>query len=264
MSFLYKYLKYKIKNMTGGSLKEIGAGYNVKVCIDTENLKLIYKIYTNPDVFTLADKQIEIQGIIQGKLDNLEHVKIPKLLDVNRTDDVVKLIFERIYNPYDNDPNNPNMMLNILIASGQSVSKIAGRGDIVTLDIAEKLMGKEKLLLTVHQLGEMFGLLNFKAQIVLDDIEIVIGKDSIDDQNLKFYLLDFDRAYTYNLESALNFITSNPRFSKHDFNLFGQRECFDYSSIDQNYKVAFNSGYMKIASQYNATQLANNVLQKIT
>jgi len=237
-------------------LKKIGAGWNVSVYANSSEPMYIAKVYENSNLKYLADTEMNMLLHIQNKinLDEFKYIKIPKLLEYGTTDMGIVHIFERVYNINDTDINNPSDMLHVYITNNPTTpvpEKIAGRGNIVTLDEIEKYINEDLLQEYMYELGRIFGLLNFKALVISDDIEIVFGKDSINDNHFKFYILDFDR--------VKDFYVSDAKY----IDILGRKDYFIFPTLNDIYKNKFYDGYLYEAKLNNMLSIAEHELQKI-
>jgi hypothetical protein len=246
----------------------IGLGYKVKVYAHKILPNYVLKLYENNPEKDLINTEEEINKIItEHALNNIhEYVKIPRLLEIDKTLDSEKHLFQRIYNYKDTKIDEPNEQLHVYITNkGTDISTYRGR--IVDLDFIESIIGEELLQQYLYQLGQLFAQLNFIAKIKTDDIEIIFGKQSIDADISTFYIVDFDRCKKYNLN---NYISQRNLINLIDkgnnFELLGRKDYFDFRTIKQTYKDNFISGYMNIAtslSNENINKLAYNVVSKI-
>ena len=265
-NFFIKYLKYKKKylsltNQYGGDIlddifcnkdyKIIGEGYKVLVYTKNDIDNRIFKTYGDKNVFHLALKQIEVQTFIQDNLDENDfflYVKIPKIISIDINDNYITIEFERIYNIEDTDINVSSSMLNVILTNNEIKPRpIAGRGSILTLNDIEEKIGKIKLKEYLYELGKLFAILNYKIGIIINDIEIVFGKNSITDINYKFFILDFDRCRIIDLKNET--IKKLINDGKYVFNILKLREYIDINKF--NYIKDFKDGYINTGLTFN-------------
>lgn len=237
-------------------LKKIGEGWKVSVYANSSEPKYIAKVYENKQLVNLANAEMNMLLHIQKEinLDNFKYVKIPKLVEYDTTDIHIVHIFERVYNIEDTDINNPSEMLHVYITNNPNEKipqKISGRGKIVTLDQIEKYINESILKEYIYEMGRIFGLLNFKAKVITDDIEIVFGKDSVNDTQFKFYILDFDRVSTLYMSEAKY------------IDILGRKDYFIFSTLKDIYKNKFYDGYLHEAKLNGFDNIAENELKKI-
>ena len=250
------------------SLLIIGLGYKVKVFAHKILPNYVLKLYENNPEKKLIDIEEEVNRLIMiHKLNDFyKYVKIPRLLEIDKTLNSEKHLFERIYNYQDTKIDEPNSQVHVRITNKRT-NDTTYRGRLVDLDFIESIIGEELLQQYLYQLGQLFAQLNFIAQIKTDDIEIIFGKQSIDADIPTFYIVDFDRCETYDLDKYI----SRPTLIKliengFDNQLLGRKDYFDFRSIKKTYKDNFISGYMSIATSLNneiITKLASNVIAKL-
>jgi|UniRef100_A0A6C0IVA0 hypothetical protein len=240
---------------------EIGAGYRVSVYTKKDNQIHVFKEYQIEELEDLTNTQIEIQSHIQetikDELTRFTNVKIPKLLYFDK--ETRTIIFDRVYNPFDTDINNPSPMLHFKLTNDLSKkSYVAGRGSIILLPEVSTLLGTYQidLLGCMSELGELCALLNFKCELILRDIEIVIGKDRIDNK-LKLYLLDFDRVHL--CEGHIN------KYRPGLLRLI-EDEYFQWKSDQSSspFIRAFTESYMRIAIEHNSKEHADKIIEKLS
>lgn len=248
------------KEETG--IYEIGAGHRVSVYTKKDNPIHVFKEYQKEDLEYLLNTQIKIQGHIQetikDELTRFTNVKIPKLLYFDK--ETRTIIFDRVYNPFDTDINSPSHMLHFKLTNDVSEkSDDVGRGTTILLPEVYTLLDTYPidLLGCMSELGELCALLNFKCELILKDIEIVIGKDSIDDDKLKLYLLDFDSVHL--IEGHI---------SKYKPGLLEliEDEYFQWKSDQSSSEFirAFTESYMRIAIEHNGKEHADKIIEKLS
>jgi len=241
---------------------EIGAGYQVSVYTKKDNQIHVFKEYQKEDLEDLTNTQIKIQSHIQetikDELTRFTNVKIPKLLYFDK--ETRTIIFDRVYNPFDTDINSPLPMLHFKLTNDFSKkSYVEGRGSIILLPEVSTLLGTYRidLLGCMSELGELCALLNFKCELILEDIEIVIGKDRIGDDKLKLYLLDFDRVRL-----------SEGHISKYKPGLLEliEDEYFQWKSDQSSspFIRAFTESYMRIAIEHSGKEHADKIIENLS
>jgi hypothetical protein len=240
---------------------EIGAGYRVSVYTKKDNQNHVFKEYQIEELEDLTNTQIEIQSHIQetikDELTRFTNVKIPKLLYFDK--ETRTIIFDRVYNPFDTDINNPSPMLHFKLTNDLSKKySVAGRGSVILLPEVSILSDTHQIDLIgcMSELGELCALLNFKCELILSDIEIVIGKDSINDK-LKLYLLDFDRVRL--CKGHIN------KYHPGLLNLI-EDEYFQWKSdqFSSPFIRAFTESYMRIAIDHNGKEHAAKIIEKLS
>ena len=264
---------------------EIGSGYQVKVNIDNNNPFIVKKTYRHKNLFYLANKQIEVQEqiklTIKDDLENLMYVKIPHIISSKKTEETIEIVMDRIYNIFDTE-DETLPMLNVIITNDKEEinrSPISGRGTVVTLDYVEEVLktmineslneADRNILKTnlvcdyIRELGIIIALLNFKSELKTDDIEIVFGKDSIEDGIFKFYILDFDRCTKYNLNDLLEHRSKNTRIYNKTYDMLGRKDYFEFKTLKKEYKKSFKEGYESIAIKYIPIDFIKEILDDL-
>lgn len=256
--------KNKSKRQYGGipEYKIIGRGHKVKVLVEIDEPRFVYKVFEPSHDKTLSTKQCKIQEKIQSfeEITRLFYVKIPKLFSCI-TDDTGETIlkFERVYNINDTDINNPTQPTNILLRLDADIDAYNDKND-KPLNYITQFVDETVYRECVNQLGKMFGILNFLCQIKTDDVEIVFGKLTIDGPP-KLFILDFDQCQSYTLEKLLIFINSNVRYSGYDFDILGRKHVMTLNKLGE-LKFIFNDGYLEYPRMLNpeTVQLAETIL----
>lgn len=270
----FKYLKFQKINLIGGTCHEItsdeitqilesenkiiiGRGYKVVVYIERDIVDRIYKMYYSQNVFYLAERQFRIQEIIKTNLIDipLQYVKIPNILSILRTDENIIIEFERVYNIYDTEPNNPSQMLNVILTNNTTKPKnISGRGTIFTLNDIEGIIGTDMCHIYLYELGKFFAILNFNIGIIINDIEIMFGKENVSDTEYKFYVLDFDRCTQFNLidenSEKVKELFDEKEYNWSYQNLFNFTENIQKDKIKREFLDSFKKGYVETANFY--------------
>jgi hypothetical protein len=255
--------KNRNKIQYGGTYKIIGTGHKVKVLVEIDEPRFVYKVFEPSHNKILSTKQCTIQQQIQRfeEITTLFYVKIPKLFSCI-TDDTGETIlkFERVYNINDTDINNPTQPTNILLRLDADIDAYNDKND-KPLNYITQFVDETVYRECVSQLGKMFGLLNFLCQIKTDDVEIVFGKLTIDGPP-KLFILDFDQCQSYTLEKLLIFINSNVRYLKYDFDILGRKHDMTLNKLGEELKSIFNNGYLEYPRMLNpeTVQLAETIL----
>jgi hypothetical protein len=109
----------------------------------------------------------------------------------------------------------------------------------------------------------MFGMLTFDLKVKLDDFEIVFGKDSVDDETYKFYIIDFDRCFFIeDMEEEVKDFIKNPDTPKY-MKYLGRMDYFNFSKLKESYKENFKNGYLSIAKKYGFSAFASAIIENI-
>ena len=256
--------KNKSKRQYGGipEYKIIGRGHKVKVLVEIDEPRFVYKVFEPSHDKTLSTKQCKIQEKIQSfeEITRFSYVKIPELISCE-TDDTGQTIlkFERVYNINDTDINNPSQPTNILLRLDDDIDAYNDKND-KPLNYIRQFVDETVYRECINQLGNMFGILNFLCQIKTDDVEIVFGKLTIDGPP-KLFILDFDQCQSYTLEKLLIFINSNVRYSGYDFDILGRKHVMTLNKLGE-LKFIFNDGYLEYPRMLNpeTVQLAETIL----
>lgn len=257
----------KLKKYYGGTdeYKTIGKGHGRKVLIKIDEPKFVYKVFEPYHDTDLSSKQCAIQEYIQTIQETQLYflVKIPKLYSckTDETTGETTLKFQRIYNITDTDINNPKPPTNILLLNDDNIDAYSDTKD-KPLNYIKQFVDEDTYVRMIYQLGQLFSVLNFKCQLKTDDVEIVFGKLKIDGPP-KLFILDFDQCESYNLESTLQLMETEPRFSQQDFNILGRKHQMTLKKLDTEIKSIFAEGYLTYPNILDAPtiNLANNILR---
>ena len=257
----------QLKKYYGGKddYKTIGKGHGRKVLIKIGEPRFVYKVFEPYHDTELSSKQCAIQQYIQTIEETSLYflVKIPKLYSckTDQATGITTLKFQRIYNITDTDINNPIQPTNILLLNDDNIDAYNDTKD-KPLDYIKQYVDEDTYKRMIYELGQMFSVLNFKCQIRTDDVEIVFGKLKIDGPP-KLFILDFDQCDIYNLESTLQLMETETKFSHQDFSILGRKHQMTLKKLDTEIKSIFAEGYLTYPNILDAStiKLANNILR---
>lgn len=231
---------------------------------------IVIKKYINPDYYYMAGVQIavqtRIQETVQEELDTYELIKIPKLLNVEVEDDGISLTIERVHNFWSTDEEEQLDRMHISLENNIVDPFIEG-GTVayflISLNVVETFMEEDTIETYIYQFGRIKAILNCKACIALDDVEIMVGKDSTSDTLMKWYIIDFDRCIPFEFDGLLK-VWETDQTRRFGLFLMGRRDRLRYNNLRPRFQRAFVDGYRSIADTVFPIDLVDNIIEELT
>jgi hypothetical protein len=207
------------------------------------------KLYDDKSI-NLSNNEVNIYNLIKQNITpDFKYVKIPKLTEYGKLDGNNYHIYDRVYHLENTDIKKPTNIDNInaiqLSDLGNAISNPHNIFDKLRAAFKNFDMGQ-----CMYELGQMFGYLNFKVNVIPNGIRIIFGKDNLSSTDFKLYMCNFEKAEYVN---DITTIDSNKK-------ILGDPDYFNLSSLkdDNMYKMEFIKGYLDMASDH--TEFAKNRL----
>lgn len=223
---------------------EGGAGY----VFGTKSYpQYVIKLLKNKPECEKLSKEYDVMKYIKKYKDELnkKYVKIVEMYYYEIIEDnplyFCGILMERVYNPLQINIEKTLPMIHPLFGNEDRNLNIKGRGIYKGLKQIKELIDDKKIEKMLKELGEIMATLHYKLKLDMVDLEIILGKSSINDKEFKLFILDFDQVQKY---STLKDEKVRENIAKSFYDI----EYFPF--IRDYYNENFLTAYMKTSKKY--------------
>lgn len=274
MNYQQKYLKYKIKYSNLKS--QIGKGQTLdKFLISSDNVIIgsggngtIYINASIPNfVIKKSNKSTICRDWVNEKtlIDNFNnklycfnydstYVEFSKVHDSLFSNTECYIVLQRVYHPSATTQNNNDKTIQVQLGSDDIDYSDDKRGHFLGIKQLLDFVSRDKLIILTYQLGKAISSLHYVGKNDGYDVEVFLGKPSLEETELKFFIMDFDLSHDivdYNDSTIYNMywcLQAVPYFPVKDL-------------TDIDFYTEFKKGYFEIATLNGMTEIAEKVFE---